>query len=235
MYSVYKITNLVNGKMYFGSSNDCERRWREHKSNSNNINSSAYDYPLQRAFRKYGIENFLFENVKNDFLSRLDAENFEHEMIEKYQTTGHQGYNQTSNTHNALSDDEIRNLLKNNIVAINIETEEKLYFDSVTEAAKYFQTDRGSISKCAHGDTRYSKVKNNIFRYVDKNKNILEPEHLTSNTVLEKYNNENPLINGERHSISEWCQIYNISRVSYYKRLKKGMDVVEALTTPKGK
>ena len=30
MYGVYQIVNKVNGKMYFGSSNDVYRRWREH-------------------------------------------------------------------------------------------------------------------------------------------------------------------------------------------------------------
>ena len=28
---VYKITNLVNGKVYIGASKDIERRWRDHK------------------------------------------------------------------------------------------------------------------------------------------------------------------------------------------------------------
>ena len=50
---------------------------------------------------------------------------------------------------------------------------------------------------------------------------------------INQYNNENPLINGERHSISEWCSIYGISRTSYYKRIKKGMSIIEAITLPK--
>lgn len=234
MYFVYQIINLINNKKYFGSTNDIERRWREHKSDSNNINSPHYNYPMQQAFRKYGLENFKFEVLPCEFKTRYDAEEYEQEMIIKYNTYGHNGYNQTIQTHNALTDGAIREGLKNRIIGININNpdDDKKIFSSVTETAKELNTDRHSVSKCAQGQTRYSYVKGYILRYLDENDNIIEPD-LTSEQVLDEYNKKNPVINGERHNIKEWCEIYKISTASYYKRIKKGLSVIEALTKPK--
>ena len=56
MTGIYKITNMVNGKVYIGQAKDIEHRWVEHKSNCKTKN-----YVLYRAMRKYGFENFSFE------------------------------------------------------------------------------------------------------------------------------------------------------------------------------
>ena len=209
-----------------------QRRWREHKSDSNNVNSPHYNYPLQQSFRKYGLENFEFKSLQ-EFETRYDAEEYEQQMIIKYDTYGHGGYNQTIQTHNAFTDGTIRDGLKNKIIGIDINNpDNRKFFSSVTEAAKELGTDRHSIAKCAQGQTRYSYVKGYILRYADKNNNIIEPK-LTSQQALDEYNRKNPLINGERHNIKEWCEIYNISTTSYYKRIKKGLSVIDALTKPK--
>lgn len=59
---VYKITNIVNGKFYIGSSNDIKARWRQHKDKLR-VNKHGNTY-LQNAWNKYGEENFLFEVVE---------------------------------------------------------------------------------------------------------------------------------------------------------------------------
>ena len=50
---VYKITNLVNGKVYIGASKRIEDRWRDHKKR---INS-----PIHSDLETYGLDNFKFE------------------------------------------------------------------------------------------------------------------------------------------------------------------------------
>ena len=64
---VYKITNLVNGKVYIGSSvNIKSRKWKHFYSLSHNKHQNQH---LQRAYNKYGKENFSFEILKHiDFI-----------------------------------------------------------------------------------------------------------------------------------------------------------------------
>ena len=66
MNVVYKITNLVNQKSYIGSSVRVEKRWQQHKNDAFNPNNEKYNYPLYQAFRKYGLENFSFNVLKDE-------------------------------------------------------------------------------------------------------------------------------------------------------------------------
>ena len=60
MAYIYQITNLVNGKIYIGKTEQSiKKRWQEHCADS--IKERCADRPLYRAIRKYGIENFSIE------------------------------------------------------------------------------------------------------------------------------------------------------------------------------
>lgn len=72
MIGIYKITNKINGKCYIGQSNDIERRWKEHKNSFSNSNASDYESKKNRAFRKYGIENFDFQVLEETCLEKLN-------------------------------------------------------------------------------------------------------------------------------------------------------------------
>ena len=61
MIGIYKIENLLNGKVYVGQSINIEQRIYRHKKNYLNPNRVEFNKPLYRAFRKYGIDNFSFE------------------------------------------------------------------------------------------------------------------------------------------------------------------------------
>lgn len=72
MIGIYKITNLVNKKIYIGQSSNIEARWRAHRTRPFNNNSLDYESPLYRAIRKYGIENFSFSIVEQCKISELN-------------------------------------------------------------------------------------------------------------------------------------------------------------------
>jgi group I intron endonuclease len=59
---IYKITNIINGKMYIGSSNNCKRRLREHFSKLRH--NKHFNVKLQFAFNKYGENNFNFDIIE---------------------------------------------------------------------------------------------------------------------------------------------------------------------------
>lgn len=61
MIGIYCILNLVNDKIYIGQSVDIERRLRSHISHL--INSKHHNQYLQRAFDKYGFDNFIKEKI----------------------------------------------------------------------------------------------------------------------------------------------------------------------------
>ena len=89
---IYKIENLINGKVYIGQSVDVEYRFRNHKSESFNPKSNAYDTAIHRAIRKYGIENFSFEVIEE--CKEYELKEKEIYWIDKYGSFG-KGYNMT--------------------------------------------------------------------------------------------------------------------------------------------
>lgn len=93
MIGIYKITNLINGKIYVGQSNNIERRFAQHKSPYEQERFS--DKPLYKAFKKYGIENFTFEIIEECIIDELDIK--EIYWIKELNSLVHQnGYNITA-------------------------------------------------------------------------------------------------------------------------------------------
>jgi len=63
MFYCYRVTNLINKKVYIGITNNIRVRWNAHKSRAFNIKDSRYNYPFSNAIRKYGVDNFSFETI----------------------------------------------------------------------------------------------------------------------------------------------------------------------------
>ncbi|MCA8237748.1 NUMOD3 domain-containing DNA-binding protein [Burkholderia cenocepacia] len=73
---IYKITNLVDGKVYVGSSNNIERRFVEH---INRLRAGKHHSPyLQHAWHKYGESAFEFSvlEVVSPSVTRIEREQF---------------------------------------------------------------------------------------------------------------------------------------------------------------
>lgn len=62
-YMIYKITNLINGKIYIGKTINLERRWYYHCWNAQHGKSTR----LYIAMRKHGIENFAIEKINDGY------------------------------------------------------------------------------------------------------------------------------------------------------------------------
>ena len=61
MQGIYRIRNKINGKYYVGSSDNLERRQTEHQKA---LRAGEDSIVLQRAWNKYGRENFVFEIIE---------------------------------------------------------------------------------------------------------------------------------------------------------------------------
>jgi GIY-YIG catalytic domain len=85
---IYCITNRVNGKRYIGqTTRSLEWRWSQHRKHMNSVH-----FPIYRALRKYGIENFTVEVLATgcsvECLNYLEAL-----LIAAYNTLVPYGYN----------------------------------------------------------------------------------------------------------------------------------------------
>jgi len=86
---IYKIRNLVNGKVYIGQSLNVDRRFNTHKVIAIRGKKSA----LANAIRKYGIDNFVVE-VLGKCSTRESANRYETRCI-KLENKKRKTYNMT--------------------------------------------------------------------------------------------------------------------------------------------
>lgn len=86
---IYMYTNNINNKRYIGQAVDFNRRYVDHKKPSSN------KFPIDKAIKKYGIENFsitiLIENLK----TQEELNYYESLFIREYNTliANNEGYN----------------------------------------------------------------------------------------------------------------------------------------------
>ena len=88
---IYKITNLINEKVYIGQSWNIESRWSHHKTvPSNNAH-------LRAAIEKYGLHNFSFEILREfrvSSLTQIFLDIFEKQFAKIYDSHNpEKGYN----------------------------------------------------------------------------------------------------------------------------------------------
>lgn len=89
VYSIYKITNLLNEKTYIGFTNNFLLRKKRHRRDSDLKDSKLY-----RAIKKYGWNNFEFEIIYQSFDGQHTLNVMENHFINEYNSY-HYGYNET--------------------------------------------------------------------------------------------------------------------------------------------
>lgn len=93
MYSIYVITNILNGKKYVGlTKHDIHHRFKGH------VKSAKYDskFTLHQAIRKHGVENFKIDlfSVHDSFEDAVQSEKNTIKKLNTLVSEGH-GYNMT--------------------------------------------------------------------------------------------------------------------------------------------
>jgi len=153
---IYCIKNIVNDKVYIGSSVDIEKRKREHfndllKNNHGNIH-------LQRSYNKYGIEFFEFsilEECKKKSL--LEREGF---FMGHYKSLARKcGYNIEIATRHFLSEETKQKLREAHLgKKLSDETKKKLskalMGNTNLAGHKHTKSTKAKISKSLLGNTR---------------------------------------------------------------------------------
>lgn len=87
---IYKIKNIINNKIYIGSSNNIYKRKNEHFSALKN--GSHCNAHLQRAYNFYGENNFIFEIIET--CNEIDLLKVEQKYLDKYFDNGISCYNE---------------------------------------------------------------------------------------------------------------------------------------------
>ena len=169
---IYKITNLINNKVYIGkTTKTIEWRFKKHcydaKKNPNTKNH------FHRALLKYGPENFIIEQI--DSADTKIALNEKEQYWINYYRSIINGYNMTpggdgGNTYTALSRDELAlvkiKISEKNHGSLNgnsrqikcrsIITNQELFFETVTACAAYFEIqNRTQICNRASGKCKW--------------------------------------------------------------------------------
>lgn len=145
MIGIYKIENLINHKCYIGQAVDVNRRWRKHRETYNEPKFPQYEYPLYRAMRKYGFENFSFEVLEE--CSREELNEKEKFYVEKYNAFFN-GYNQTLGGDGSINSDFI---LKETVIGIISDLENTNMLQK--EIAEKWQVDISTVNGINTGRT----------------------------------------------------------------------------------
>lgn len=187
MYQIYKIKNNITEQVYIGSSTDVKTRWKNHKMCSINENDHHYNYPLMKAFREYGIDNFTFEIIEEaeDYLDMILKE---HNWIEKENCVYPNGYNQTDRTDSPMFDPEIaykmsqtkREKYGKKVCEIDNNNQILNKWNSLAEAGEQTGLDRFKISNVCNGNRLTTGGR--VFRFLDENEQIIKPTKKVNQT-----------------------------------------------------
>lgn len=188
---IYKIENLVNGKIYIGQSKHIKQRWSEHKKELK-ANKHANSY-LQRSWNKYGEEKFshvILEECAESVLD--DREKYYIELYKSFDSDfgynltdgGGRNKNVSMHTRKLLSEMNSGVNHPNRKEVVCLETGE--IFISISDAANSIGVDYSAITRCCNGLT--GTVKNLHWLFYE---DYINKSQIELNEILKKQNLRN--------------------------------------------
>lgn len=118
---VYKATNRINGKVYIGyTSKTLAARIYAHFRKSINAKEKAFNQPFKLALRKYGKDNFEWEELFS-CVTKVEACQKEIEMIEKYNSLSPNGYNMTLGGEGGIPSEDVKKKISTSLIKFNKE------------------------------------------------------------------------------------------------------------------
>lgn len=149
-FFIYKITNLINNKIYIGQTNNSKRRWRHHKKDAQNpIPNQIIGF----AIKKYGVNNFTFQILENEkYNTREEANLAEERIIEKFNARDKLiGYNIRPGGNVSNQSQETKEKIRQSMLKLNIklteEAKEKLSKDRMGSGNPMFGTQHSKEHK----------------------------------------------------------------------------------------
>ncbi len=199
--AIYKITNLINNKVYIGQSVHPNKRWWQHKQRAR----THYDeLPIHLAITKYGEQNFSFEILQ----WTQDYNNQEKRLIKEYNSISPNGYNiaEGGANHIMYGQNHPRNKVQNKDLILIIQDLKDNILSDRQIAKKYHLTDK-IIADINHGYTH--KIENEKYPIrIKKGK-----QKLTEQQADEIKN----LLKTTKMSYQEIANMYNITKGNVYQ------------------
>ena len=164
---IYKITNIINNKMYIGQTiNSLEDRWRKH------LSKNSHCRYLSLAIKKYGVNNFKFELVCISFNENLDE--IEKEYIKKYNCLVPNGYNLKEGGNRSKHSEETKQKISQ-----TIKERKDIIYAKPRVGKPHKEETKQKISNAAKG----RKIK--LESYIKKCKSVLQLDN--NNNIINKY------------------------------------------------
>lgn len=157
---IYKITNIINGKIYVGQTRrTIEIRWKQHIIDSKNKSTHLYS-----AIRKYGINNFKIDNIVciscvelHDLKNKLNQEEIYY--IKLYNCTNENyGYNLAEGGHNNVIPDNRKKIDQYDIMGNLLRV-----WSSIGEITEYYKYPLNYVYNYCTGKSK--RIKDYVWRY----------------------------------------------------------------------
>lgn len=167
IFSIYRITNQINGKCYIGFTENVAVRWDGHKSYAR----TGVRRPLYAAMRKYGVDNFTLDVIYCSKDREHTLLEMEPKFIAEYKQCSPGVYNLSeggANTNTPEMKQRARERMRTNNPMTILRTNRASFQKGRTYTASPEHRLAHSISKTGTKNPNYGKI--GSFDHLNKNK-----------------------------------------------------------------